>query len=75
MKLVITGLIIAVVLIGLVYYFINNNKTHLPVQGEATQVIEANNSEEAAAKYLEEQLANITLNESELEQLLLSVQS
>jgi len=71
MNAVVLLVIIALLALGVYYIFINvPEKTT-----QETEVIEAANEEEAAEKYLEEQLNNVSITDEELEQLLLTAQS
>ena len=70
------ALLVILVIIGLtVYYVFVNVPEKTTQETQETEVIEATNEEEAAEKYLEGQLDNISLSDEDLEQLLLSVQS
>lgn len=66
-------LLVILALLGLIVYYVFVNVPERATQ--ETEVIEATNEEEAAEKYLEEQLNNINLTDEDLEQLLLSAQS
>ena len=62
--------LVIIVILGLVacYMFVN-----VPEKAtQETEVIEAANEEEAAVKYLEQELSNLNMTDEELEQLLLS---
>jgi len=62
--------LVIIVILGLVAYYMFVNVPEKATQ--ETEVIEAANEEEAAEKYLEEQLNNVNITDEELEQLLLS---